>query len=313
LTDAVGSAAEPIWIERMRKRITMARWAASAIAHRPTMSGAGPGFNPAGSSDSRRTMNLGLSGKVALITGSSRGLGFASARALLAEKCRVTICARGGERLAAAASELGAAVPDASLEAVRADLTTMEGIREVIDRTVAAFGRLDILVNNVGLAKGGGIEDTSDGEWQEAIDFTLYPAIRASRLAAPHMRRGGGGVILMIASIWGRESGGRMTYNAVKAAEISLAKSLAQQLARDNIRVNSVAPGSILFPGGSWDKRRQQDPDGIAEFIRRELPFGRFGSAEEVANVVAFLASPRASWISGASIPVDGCQSRSLI
>jgi 3-oxoacyl-[acyl-carrier protein] reductase len=104
-----------------------------------------------------------------------------------------------------------------------------------------------------------------------------------------------------------------MTYNAVKAAEISLSKSLAQQLAKDGIRVNSVAPGSILFPGGSWYKRQQADPDGIAEFVRRELPFGRFGRAEEVAAVVAFLASPRASWISGACVPVDGCQSRSLI
>jgi 3-oxoacyl-[acyl-carrier protein] reductase len=117
----------------------------------------------------------------------------------------------------------------------------------------------------------------------------------------------------MIASIWGRESGGRMTYNAVKAAEISLAKSLAQQLARDNIRVNSVAPGSILFPGGSWDRRQKEDPTGIADFVLRELPFGRFGRPEEVGAVVAFLVSPRASWISGASVPVDGCQSRSLI
>ena len=104
-----------------------------------------------------------------------------------------------------------------------------------------------------------------------------------------------------------------MTYNAVKAAEISLAKSMAQQLAQDNIRVNSVAPGSILFPGGSWSKRQQQDPEGIAEFVRRELPFGRFGRPDEVGAVVAFLSSARASWISGASVPVDGCQSRSQI
>jgi 3-oxoacyl-[acyl-carrier protein] reductase len=141
----------------------------------------------------------------------------------------------------------------------------------------------------------------------------MFPAIRASRAVVPHLRARGGGVILMIASIFGRETGGRMTYNAVKAAEISLAKSLAQQLAPDNIRVNSVAPGSIFFPGGSWWKRQQADPGGIAEFVRRELPFGRFGRPEEVGDAVAFLASARASWISGASLTVDGCQSRSLI
>jgi 3-oxoacyl-[acyl-carrier protein] reductase len=117
----------------------------------------------------------------------------------------------------------------------------------------------------------------------------------------------------MIASIWGRESGGRMTYNVVKAAEISLAKAMAQQLAKDNIRVNSVAPGSILFEGGTWDRRQKADPDGIAEFVRRELPFGRFGRSDEVGAAVAFLASPRASWISGACVTVDGCQSRSQI
>jgi 3-oxoacyl-[acyl-carrier protein] reductase len=196
---------------------------------------------------------------------------------------------------------------------VRADLSTPKGAEDAVAHAVAVFGGLDIVINNVGRAAGADIAATSDEDWQAAFDETLFPAIRVSRLAVPHLRRRGGGAIIMIASIYGRESGGRMTYNAVKAAEISLAKAMAQQLAKDNIRVNSVAPGSILFEGGSWWKRQQENPEAIAEMIRRELPFGRFGTPEEVAAVVAFLASERASWISGACITVDGCQSRSNI
>ena len=259
-------------------------------------------------------MDLGLTDKIAVVTGASRGLGLASARALVAEGCRVCICARGEERLAEAALEVEAAARKPSMvTAVRADVSTMDGVARVIEKAVETFGGLDVLVNNVGRAGGADLLGTSDAEWQAAFDETLFPAIRASRLAVPHMRQRGGGAIVMIASIYGREAGGRMTYNAVKAAEISLAKSLAQQLAPMHIRVNSVAPGSILFPGGSWHKRQQTDPHGIADFVRRELPFGRFGRPEEVGAAVAFLASPRASWISGASIPVDGCQGRSNI
>ena len=259
-------------------------------------------------------MDLGLADKVAVITGSSRGLGLASARALVAEGCRVCICARGEERLAEAAVEVEASAKRPGMVAtVQADVSTQAGVELVIARTVETFGGIDILINNVGKAGGGGILEATDAEWQDAFDQTLFPAVRASRTAIPHMKERGGGSIIMIASIWGRESGGRMTYNAVKAAEISLAKAMAQQLAPFNIRVNSVAPGSILFPGGSWHKRQQADPQGIAEFIKRDLPFGRMGRADEVANVVCFLASPKSSWVSGASITVDGCQSRSNI
>ncbi|NUR53672.1 MAG: SDR family oxidoreductase [Acidobacteria bacterium] len=257
-------------------------------------------------------MDLQLADKVAIVTGSSRGLGLASARALVAEGCRVCICARGAETLAEAAIEVEAVAKRPNMvAAVQADVSTAPGIEMVVGRTVETFGGLDILVNNVGRAGGSDLLGTSDAEWQAAFDETLFPAIRASRLAVPHMKHRGGGAIIMIASIWGRESGGRMTYNAVKAAEISFAKALAQQLAPANIRVNSVAPGSIMFPGGSWHKRQQADPEGIAAMIARELPFGRFGRPEEVGALVAFLASSRASWISGASIPVDGVQGRS--
>lgn len=258
-------------------------------------------------------MDLGLTGKVALVTGSSRGLGLASARALAREGCHVMLSARTAGPLAGAAAAIEAEVGPGRVAFDAVDLATSSGVERLVARTVETFGGLDILVNSVGLGRGSDIVATTDEEWQEGFDHTIFPAVRASRLAVPHMRRRGGGVILIIASIWGRESGGRMVYNAVKAAEISLAKAMAQQLARDNIRVNSIAPGSISFPGGSWFKRQQEDPEGMAAFIARELPFGRFGTAEEVGDIVAFLASPRASWVSGASVPVDGCQSRSNI
>jgi 3-oxoacyl-[acyl-carrier protein] reductase len=270
-------------------------------------------------------MDLDLNDKVAIVTGSSRGLGFATARVLAAEGCLVTLCARTEERLREAAREVAAAggTPlrrsgrrgsggDRRVLAVAADVSQADGVERIIERTVETFGGIDVLVNNVALAGGTTLLETPDDEWQDAIGQTLMPTVRASRLAVPHMQRRGGGSIVIIASIFGREAGGRMTYNAVKAAQISLGKSLAQQLASSNIRVNTVSPGSILFEGGSWWKRQQQNPEAIADFVRQELPFGRFGRPEEVGDVVAFLASSRASWISGTSVVVDGCQSRAF-
>ena len=256
-------------------------------------------------------MDLGLTGKVAIVTGGSRGLGLAAAKALIAEGAHVVVCARGEEQLQKSAKAIqAAAAAGARVSTVAADVSTEAGVARVVEAAVKAFGRLDVVVNNVGLAKGADLEGTTDAEWQDAFDQTLFPAIRMSRAAVPHLRKQDGGAIVIVSSIFGREAGGRMTYNAVKAAEISLTKSLAQQLAKDQIRVVSIAPGSIMFEGGSWWKRQQSDPEGIAQFVKQELPFGRFGKPEEIGNVVAFLASAKASWISGTTVVVDGCQSR---
>jgi 3-oxoacyl-[acyl-carrier protein] reductase len=252
-------------------------------------------------------VDLGLKDKAAIVTGASRGIGRAIALGLAEEGCDVALCARGLERLQETAKEIEAKGVRAL--AVEADVTKAEDMERLVQATADAFGRIDILVNNV----DGSVASDSDEAWQTTFQMILLTAARATRLVVPHMERAGGGAIVHIASIWGRESGGIPTYNALKAAMISHAKAMALELAPQNIRVNSVAPGSISHPGGSWWRRQQEDPEGIAQFVRQNIPMGRFGTAEEVANVVVFLVSERASWVTGACINVDGGQSRSNI
>ncbi|MBI3972826.1 MAG: SDR family oxidoreductase [Chloroflexi bacterium] len=258
-------------------------------------------------------MELGLTGKVAVITGASRGIGRAIALGLAAEGCRLGIAARGEGALNAVAEEIRTAGGEAL--AVPGDLTLPGSAERLVARTVEAFGGLDIVVNNLGgsAPANKSFMETEPKDWRGVVALNLYPAVETSRLAVPHLRRRGGGSIVIIASIYGREGGGYAGYNAVKSALNSLSKSLSRELAPDNVRVNAVAPGSILFPGGSWDRRRQADPAGIADFVQREIPLGRFGTPEEVANVVVFFCSERASWVSGACLPVDGSQGRSNI
>ncbi len=254
-------------------------------------------------------MDLQLTGKVALVTGSSRGIGRGIATRLAEEGADVIMCARGAEDLDAAVSTVGG---PGRVIGVVADVMSAAGATAIVASAIEQFGGLDIVVNSVGGSGARTFTDMDAADLKAVLDKNLFPAVNVSRVALPVLRERGGGVIVMVASVWGREGGGGPSYNIAKSAEISLAKAMARDLASDGIRVFSVAPGSTLFPGGSWERRLREDPEGMADFIERELPFGRLGSVDEVADVVAFLVSPRASWVVGTCVAVDGGQSRSF-
>ncbi len=251
-------------------------------------------------------MDLKLAGRVALVTGSSRGIGLGCARRLAEEGCDVAICGRGQAALDGAVQSL--APLGRRVHAQQVDLLEPGQTERFVEQTVSALGRLDCVVANVGGTVGGNFMDTPSDAFVRTFELNAGVAVRVLKAAAPHLAKSGSGSAVFIASISGERPGPRSQYGAAKAAEIYLASALARELAGLGIRVNAVSPGSILFPGGGWAERQKSMPDRIADFIAREFPFGRMGTVDEVADVVAFLSSPRASWVSGANVVVDGAQ-----
>jgi len=256
-------------------------------------------------------MELGLRGKVAIITGGSRGIGRAIALGLAAEGVRIAISARGEQKLAETVAEIQAAGVEAI--GVAGDMTKPADIERLVTATAVAFGGIDILINNVGGNQGGWFIETTDADFQYTYDLNVFASVRASRLVVPEMRKRGGGRIITISSIWGREAGGAATNNSAKAAEISVNKHISKELAPYNILVNTIAPGHILFPGGDWERQVKEDPERLAAMVRRDCPLGRMGRPEEVADVVVFMVSERASLVVGTCLNVDGGQSHSNI
>ena len=232
-------------------------------------------------------MELGLSGRSVIVTGASRGIGKAIAEAFAAEGARLTICARGADVLEETRGRLAAS--GVEVQAVAADVTRAEDCERIIAAAVERYGGIDVLVNNAG---GSPRSDDFDERWQGAFNANVSSVARLANLARPHLTQAtGGGAIVNIASIYGRESGGRPEYNATKSAQIALSKAYALQWARDGIRVNTVAPGSIAFEGGSWGRRLAEDPEGCATSSRATFRAGASGAPKRWRQSWSF--SPR--------------------
>jgi 3-oxoacyl-[acyl-carrier protein] reductase len=263
-------------------------------------------------------VDLKLGGKVAIVTASSRGIGRATAEAFAAEGTRITMCARTAADVTRAADEIRART-GAQVLAVRADLTKADDIQDLVRRTVDAYGTVDILANNAGGPPAGTFDDMSDAEWHAAFELTLLSTVRLVRAVIPHMRRAGGGAIVNLQSSSVKVPLDNMILsNSIRTGVIGLAKSLSLELAKDNIRVNTVLPGSILT-----DRLRQmlvlqsknsgQSVEEVQRLREAKIPLGHLGSPEDLADMIVFLASDRAKYVTGVTVQVDGGLVRSLM
>jgi 3-oxoacyl-[acyl-carrier protein] reductase len=254
-------------------------------------------------------MDLRLTGKVALVTGSSRGIGFATAKAFAAEGCRLVLTARSAEHLGEA--EAGLRASGADVASHIADVGNPDDAAGLVEAAARAYGGIDILVNNVGGGGGGArIADSTDDDWRGAMERNLIQTVRMMRLALPHMKGRPGACVINVASIsgWAPQLAMSGQYGAAKAALIFDTERWALEFVPHGIRVNTVSPGSILVEGNGWDRYRIASQANYDDYVRHGFPMGRLGTAEEVADVIVFLASPRAHWINGRNAPVDGLE-----
>ncbi len=256
-------------------------------------------------------MDLGLTGKVAIVTGGSEGIGCAAAASLGREGARVIICARRADVLERAATEL-AGEHDATIIPVAADVRRADEIERVVGVALERFGRLDILVNNAGTSAAGPFGAVSDEEWQADLDLKLFAAIRACRLALPHLRAAGGGSIINLLNIGAKQPGAASVPTSVsRAAGLALTKALSKEYAPANVRVNAVLIGMIKSGQNerAWRRgggERTLEEHYAAAAQQRAIPLGRVGEADEAGDLIAFLASARAAYISGVAINLDG-------